>query len=163
MAELIRRQEREIEPYRLWREDPFRLMREFLESTPLLGRGWAPAEGVFNPDFELKETSDSYVVRADVPGVKEDDIDISVSGNRVTISGKREGERKEEGEHYHLYERSFGSFTRSFTMPENVDMDRIDAKCENGVLTVAVTKKAESQPKKISLKGLKEKAGKAKA
>lgn len=163
MADLIRRQERDIEPLRLLREDPFRLMREWLEGAPVLGRGFVPAAGVFNPDFELKETKDSYIVRADVPGVKEDDIDISVTGNRVTISGKRESERKEEGEQFHLYERSFGSFSRAFTMPDDVDMDRIDAKCESGVLTLAVPKKAESQPKKISLKGLKEKAGKAKA
>lgn len=163
MADLVRRTEREIEPLRVLREDPFRLMREFLESTPLLGRGFVPMEGVFDPDFELKETKDSYIVRADVPGVKEDDIDISVTGTRVTINGKRESERREEGEQYHLYERSFGSFSRAFTMPDDVDLDRIDAKCENGVLTLAVPKKAESQPKKISLKGLKEKAGKAKA
>ncbi len=162
MADLVRRQEREIEPLRLLREDPFRLMRELLEGAPLLGRGFVPQE-VFNPDFELKETKSSYIVRADVPGVKEDDIDISVTGNRVTVTGKRESERKEEGEQYHLYERSFGSFSRAFTMPDDVDMERIDAKCENGVLTLAIPKKAESQPKKISLKGLKEKTGKAKA
>jgi HSP20 family protein len=136
--------------------DPFRMMRDLLrwdpfsEMTPFAGidRGIA-----FAPQFEVKETQDAYVFKADLPGVKESDLDISVTGNRLSVSGRREAEERHEGETYYAYERSYGSFTRAFTLPDGVDADHVNAELRDGVLALRVPKKPEAQPKKIELKG----------
>lgn len=87
-------------------------------------------------------------------GVKESDVDITRTGNCLTVSGKRESEREDAGDTYYAYERAYGSFTRSFTMPEGIDADHIHAELKDGVLMVAVPKKPDAQPKKINLKHL---------
>jgi len=133
----------------LLRFDPFRELTTF---GPML----EPAS-VFAPAFEVKETKDAYQFKADLPGVKESDVDITRTGNRLTISGKREAEREDGNDTYYTYERTYGSFTRSFTMPEGIDEEHIHAELKDGVLSVAVPKKPEAQPKKISLKHLFEK------
>ena len=126
----------------LWNWDPFQ------EMLPLLQRQRVE----FFPDFDIKETKDSYVFTADVPGVKTADLDVSVSDNRLTISGKRESEKEQTTETYYACERSYGSFSRSFTMPEGVDTTAIAADLKDGVLSVSIKKKPESQPKKIDIK-----------
>jgi len=153
MADIIRRGERGM-------VDPFQLMRDMFRWEPFreLGQATAPVvPGEYLPSFELKETKDSYVMKADIPGVKEEDLEVSLVGNTITVSGKREAERVEEGERFHTYERTYGTFARSFSLPEGADLDKVDAEYKNGVLTLAIPKKAEVQPKKITLKGLKEK------
>jgi len=137
---------------RAW--DPERLMREVLEADPFARMEpliqLRPPEGWFTPDIDLKETKDGFEVRADLPGVKESDIDISVSGRRLSISGKREEEKEErKGERYYAYERASGAFCRSFTLPEDADLDKIQADLREGVLRVNVPKTTASQPKKI--------------
>jgi HSP20 family protein len=136
--------------------DPFRLMREVMGFDPwrafdAFGQGglstWAP-------EFEVKETDDAYVIRADVPGVEEDDLDISVTGNRLVISGHRDAEERDEGDNYFTYERSYGTFTRAFTLPQDVDAENVKADLKKGVLQLTVPKRAESKPRKISLKGV---------
>jgi HSP20 family protein len=134
--------------------DPFDLMREMLRWDPFrdveqLAR---PMPGTWFPAFEVKETNDAFVFRADVPGLKEDDLEISVTGNRLTISGKREDERKDENDRYFAYERSYGSFTRTFTLPEGVDTEHVNAELKDGVLGLTLPKRPEVQPKKIQLK-----------
>lgn len=132
--------------------DPGRFMRSFLgwdpfrEMTPFAFDESSPT---FAPAFEIKETKDSYLFKADVPGVKEQDIEISLTGNRLTIAGKREAEKQEKTDTYYTFERSYGSFTRAFTMPEGIDAGAIHADLRDGVLTVSVGKKPEAQPKKI--------------
>ena len=134
--------------------EPFRWMRSLLtwdpfqEMVPLLRRERLE----FIPDFDIKETKEGYVFAADVPGVKTSDLEVSVSDNRMTISGKRESEREEKGETYYACERSYGSFSRSFTLPEGADANAVTADLKDGVLTISVKKKAESQPKKIDIK-----------
>lgn len=158
MADLIRR--REMEPLTRW--DPFGLMEAITRWDPFreLERAYAPVVGrVLAPDFELRESKDAFVLRADVPGMKQDDIDISVVGNRVTVSGKREEEKREEGERYHVLERSYGTFTRSFTLPETCDFENITADLKEGVLSLTIPKKAEAQPKRIPLKAAPEAKG----
>ena len=158
MANLIRRNEtqREVMPT-AW--EPFRLMRDlmswdpFAEMLPSVNR----ESMVFTPRFEVKETKDAYVFKADLPGIEEKDLDITLTGNRLTVSGSREAEQRQETDTYYAYERSYGSFSRSFTLPEGADFDRCDADLKNGVLTVSVPKKPENQPKKISLKSIGEK------
>jgi HSP20 family protein len=109
---------------------------------------------MFSPRFEVKETKNAYVFKADLPGLEEKDLEITVTGSRVTVSGKREAENKNEGETYYAYERSYGSFSRSFTLPEGADADHAEADLRNGVLTLSIPKLPEHQPKKISVKGL---------
>jgi HSP20 family protein len=157
MANIIRKNDPRGSQVGQW--EPYRLMRDLFDWEPfgeMRGLERAPLAG-FVPSFEVKETKESYVFKCDLPGVDEKDIDITLTGNRLTISGKREAEEREEGDSYYMYERSFGNFTRSFTLPDGVDFDHVDADMKNGVLMVTVPKKPEHQPKKISLKGLAEK------
>lgn len=155
MANLIRRNESQAETPAVW--DPFRTMRDllnwdpFAEMSPVLGR---TTDAVFTPRFEVKETKNAYVFKADLPGIDEKDLEITLTGNRLTISGKRDAERQEDGDQFFTYERSYGSFSRSFTLPEGADPDHADADLRNGVLTLSVPKHPEHQPKKISIKGL---------
>jgi HSP20 family protein len=149
--------------------DPFRVMQDLLRWDPFRGSGaWERAiqpftrEAGFAPDFEVKETKDHYVFKADLPGVKDADLDISLTGNMLTISGKREAEHKEESDTFYAYERSFGNFTRSFALPEAADSDNVKAELKDGVLTIWLHKKAEMQPKKIAVKATTD-GGKAKA
>lgn len=140
--------------------DPFRSMQSMMQDVfePFFTRPWGsrlfttPFESGLSPVFALKERADAYVVEADVPGVKENDVDISLSGNRLTVCGKRDESRREEGETYYGYERQYGSFTRSFTLPDGIDHDRISAELESGVLSVTLPKKESSKPRKITLK-----------
>ena len=129
--------------------DPFALARELLSWDPLFGDRRISA---FAPAFEVKETNDAFVLKADLPGVAEADIDINVHNNVLTVSGTRQAEERKEGESYALYERQFGSFSRSFSLPDMADGERIEAKLEAGVLTLVVGKKAEAKPRKIALK-----------
>jgi HSP20 family protein len=163
MANIIRRRgEERGELQRGW--EPLRLFQEmlrwdpFAEMTPLL----SAERGAFVPQFEVKERGDAFVIKADLPGVKDEELDISLTGGRLTVAGKREAEERTEGESYYTYERSFGRFTRTFTLPEGVDADHVQAELKEGVLTLVLPKLPEIQPKKVQLKGLKgEKTGKA--
>ena len=134
----------------LMKWDPF---REMLPS-------FAPEfeiEAGFAPSFDVKETKEAYVFKADLPGILEKDLDVAVRGNRLTVSGTREEEKKEKGDVYYTWERSCGAFTRSFTLPEGVDPEHVEAELKNGVLTIIVAKKAELESHKIPVKGLIEK------
>jgi HSP20 family protein len=139
--------------------DPFRLMREMMGWDPFRALDYGGSAGLssFMPQFEVKETGDGYVIKADLPGVEEKDVDISLTGNRLTISGRREAEKEDEASTYYMYERSFGTFARSFTLPEGIDGDNVEADLKNGVLTVQLSKRPEVKPRKISVKGLVEK------
>ena len=99
----------------------------------------------------MKETKDAYVFKADLPGVKEEDVELSLSGNMLTISGKKEEEHKEESEQYYAMERTYGSFSRSFSLPDSVDSEHVTAELKGGVLAVNVPKRPEAQPKKIAI------------
>jgi HSP20 family protein len=129
--------------------DPFSMARELLSWDPFFGARPATA---FSPSFEVKETTDSFVLKADLPGVLESDLDVAIHNNVLTVSGARQAEERKEGESYALYERQFGSFSRSFSLPDMADNERIEAKLENGVLTLMIGKKAEAKPRKIALK-----------
>jgi HSP20 family protein len=128
--------------------DPLSIARELLSWDPFTGR---PASA-FSPAFSVKETTDAFVLKADLPGVADADLDIAVHNNILSVSGSRQAEERKEGETYALYERQFGSFTRSFQLPEMADGDRIDAKLDAGVLTLTIGKRAEAKPRKIALK-----------
>jgi HSP20 family protein len=154
MANLIRRnQGGSPEPARLF--DPFEMMRDLIQWDPFREVGAAGSRGLgFVPSFDVKETKDAYVFKADLPGLREKDVDISLTGNRLTVSGRREEEQRQEEERYFAYERSYGTFSRSFTLPDGVDPDSVQAELRDGVLTLHIAKRPEVKARRIELKPL---------
>lgn len=147
-GELLRRDPFDLlvrDPLQLLMRDPFQLMRDMLVEPfrALTGR-----EAAWNPGFEIRETDDAFVFRADMPGVRDEDIDISMIGNQLQISGKREQEQQQDEGRYHTYERAYGSFARVFALPDSADIDNIRAELSNGVLTLSVPKKPGSTPQR---------------
>ena len=133
------------------------VLRNLLEWHPL--RDLAPLfeperEPRFVPGFDVKETLETFVVRADVPGVAEKDIGLSLGGNRLTVTGKRAKEPKVEHEIFHARERPYGDFVRSFTLPEGLDLDNLEAELRAGVLTITAVKRPGHKPRKIPVKDL---------
>jgi HSP20 family protein len=144
MTTLIHRGNRELAR---WAWDPFRAMDALLR--------WEPSEAqtpAFTPRVDVKEKKDGFVLAADLPGVKESDIHVSVDGSVLTISGHRDEERRTDEERYHAVERNHGSFSRSYELPETANLDAIRAELKNGVLTVQVGKKPETLPRQIPVK-----------
>jgi len=136
-------------PARYVTRDPFQVARELLGWDPFFTTRQVSA---YVPAFEVKETTEAFVLKADVPGVAEADVDIAVHNNVLTISGTRRAEERNEGDSFALYERQYGSFSRSFSLPDTADGDRVEAKLDAGVLTLTIWKKAEAKPRKIELK-----------
>lgn len=139
---------------RVYRNDPFALARELFQWEPLLA---VPAvrtaqASELAPAFNASETEDAYRIEADLPGVKEDQLDITLDGNKLTVSGARSAQETKEGESYHVTERRYGSFSRTFTLPRDVNGDAIEAKLDAGVLTLVVPKRPESKARKIAIK-----------
>jgi HSP20 family protein len=166
MAIVRRNQDTESGLARNRRWDPFEVMQDLISWDPFreLSRGMTRGElASFVPSFDVKETEDSYVFKADLPGIKDSELDISLTGNRLTVSGQRHEEKKDEGETYYAYERSYGSFSRSFTLPDGVDAENVQADLKDGVLNIVVAKKPEVQPKRIRLTAGNEGEAKAKA
>jgi HSP20 family protein len=111
---------------------------------PVDERGWMPAVDVF-------EKEDRFVVKAELPGMKEDDIDVSVVGDTLSIKGEKKTEAEIKDEDYYRCERSYGSFYRSIPIPSNVDANKIEASFEDGVLEVTLPKSTKVKPKKIAV------------
>ncbi len=143
-----------------WTFDPFQPMRELFRWDPFteMTRTLPRTAMTFVPAFEVKETKEAFVFKGDVPGLADKDVDVSMAGNRLTITGKREAEHQETGDNYYTYERSYGSFNRSFTLPDTADTSDVHAELKDGVLTVTVPKAEEAQPKKIAIKSSTERA-----
>lgn len=129
--------------------DPFSLARELLSWDPFT---YGRVAQTFAPHFEVKETADKFVVRADLPGVEEKNIDVSVHAGVLSVSGHRAAEDRKEGESFYVYERQYGSFSRSFALPESADPEKIDARLTSGVLQLEIGKRVEAKPRKIELK-----------
>jgi len=144
-----------IQRTREW--DPFQRMQELMGADPFeLMNQWFTGAGregalTFVPTFEVKETKDAFIFKADLPGVEEKDLEITLTGDRITVSGKRESERREESDRFYAFERSYGSFSRAFTLPEGVNPDAVNAELKNGVLTLKLAKRPEVQPKRITV------------
>jgi len=107
-------------------------------------RRWIPA-------MDVAETDDHYVLRADLPGLSEDDVHVELEENILTISGKRSSAHEESKNGYHRVERSYGSFSRSVALPEGVDADGIQANFDKGVLEVKVAKPEQIKPRKVAI------------
>ena len=107
-------------------------------------RRWIPA-------IDLVETADEFVLRADLPGLTEQDVNIELEDNVLTVSGERKAEHEERKEGYYRVERSSGSFSRSLTLPEGVDPESVKAGFENGVLEVRIPKPEQRKPRKVAI------------
>ncbi len=153
---LIRRENESRNPSPTYGADwePIRLMRNMLQWDPFREMTAYAADDrySFAPAFDVKETKEGYLFKADVPGVAENDLEITLTGNRLVISGKRESERQDASEKFYAFERTYGSFTRTFTLPNGVDGANIHADLRDGVLTLMVPRSAETQPRKIAIK-----------
>lgn len=108
--------------------------------------------GSFTPGMNVYETVDAFEITLELPGMKKDNIDISIEGNTLNISGKREATREEDGRTYHRVESRFGTFSRNLPLPNNIDEDNIKANYDNGVLTVNIPKTEQRTGKKIDVK-----------
>jgi HSP20 family protein len=109
-----------------------------------VGRRWIPA-------MDLVEADGEYVLRADLPGLDENDFKIEIDGNVLTVSGERKVEHKHEGKGYYRFERSYGSFARSLTLPEGVEADAVKANFDKGVLEIRIPKPEAPQPRKVAI------------
>lgn len=128
----------------LLRWDPFREMAPFAASPEL-------EAATFTPSFEVTENKDAFLFKADVPGVKKEDLEITTNGNRVQIWGKREQENETKTDTVYAYERQYGSFCRSFTLPDGADLEHAKSELKEGVLTIAVPKRPGAQSKRIAI------------
>ena len=117
----------------------------FLQGEGAAAQPWTPA-------VDVVETDNSLVFKADVPEIKPEDIDVSFENGTLTLKGKRDFEKSEDGKGgYHRIERSFGSFMRAFSLPETVDPEKLTADYKNGVLTVTIAKKEVAKPKAVKV------------
>jgi HSP20 family protein len=129
-----------------------RLFNTFFD-TPSAGGGnggqmprrWIPA-------MDLVETEDHFVLRADLPGLTEEDVNIEVEDNVLTVSGERKAEHEEQREGYFRVERAFGSFRRSLTLPEGVDPEAVAAHFDKGVLEIRIPKPEERKPRRVAIR-----------
>jgi HSP20 family protein len=108
--------------------------------------------GSWVPAVDVRETKDSLEMHAELPGIEPKDVEISVENGVLTLKGSRNFEKATEGQTYHRVERAFGAFERSFTLPTNVDPERINAVYRQGVLHLTLPKREEAKPKAISIK-----------
>ena len=135
---------------RSYSQTPFRAFEDFFNDwMARASRFGRSREGV--PSVDIYEKEGELVIMADVPGVDEKDIDLKLEGNILTIKGERKLDAEAEKSTYYQVEGSYGSFSRSFRLPDSVDADRIAAKCRNGVLTVSIPSKPEAQPRTIKV------------
>ena len=116
--------------------------------TPGPGNGGARR---WTPAMDLVETDDHFVLRADLPGMTESDVNIELEDNVLTVAGERKAEHESKGEGFYRVERAFGSFSRSLTLPKGIDPEAVTAGFENGVLEVRVPKPEQRKPRKITI------------
>jgi HSP20 family protein len=145
------------------RWDPFRELEDMSERlNRIFGRsalattepGAKDAMTVFDwsPTVDVVETPEEFQIKAELPEVKKDDVKVSVDGGVLRIEGERKQEKEEKGKKYHRVERSYGSFLRTFALPDNVDEGKVQAEFKDGVLNVRLRKAEQAKPKSIEVK-----------
>src|SRR6266480_4579168 len=142
------------------RYDPFRDLRALQDEVNRLFTGNMArfddegiARGSWSPSVDIYENKDQIVLEAELPGMKREDFDLSVENNVITLRGERQFEKKDESDNYHRVERSYGSFTRSFTLPQTVSAEGATAEYSNGVLRVTLPKREETKARRIEISG----------
>ncbi|HEX9112100.1 MAG TPA: Hsp20/alpha crystallin family protein [Terriglobales bacterium] len=143
----------------LTRWDPFRefvtlqdrMNRLVRDSFGNEGREEALTTTTFAPPVDVYEDEHNVTLKIEVPGIEEKDIDVRIENNTLTVHGERKFEKEEKEENYRRVERQYGSFTRTFTLPNTVDQESVQADYEKGVLKIKLAKKAEAKPKQIKV------------
>jgi len=130
------------------REEIDRLFDSFFGRRSLISE----RESVFTPAVDVEETESSFIIRAEVPGMKKEDIKVTIDENGLTISGERKREKEEKGKTYHRVEISYGKFKRYIPFPKEVEPDKAKAKCKDGILEIEVPKSEKAKPKEIEIK-----------
>jgi HSP20 family protein len=138
------------------RWDPFREVAALQNRVNSLFRDFNDGESSltttnFIPAVDIYEDEKRIVLKLEVPGIPEKDLDVTVENNTLVVKGERKFEKEEKEENFHRIERRYGSFSRAFTLPTTVETENIDAKYENGVLKLELKKKPEAQPKQIKV------------
>ena len=128
-----------------------RMNRIFRESFSPEGPDEALTTSNFAPPVDVYEDEHNITLKIEVPGIDEKDINVSIENNTLTVHGERRFEKDEKEENFHRVERMYGSFTRSFTLPNTVDPEQVSAHYEKGVLKIRLAKKAEAKPKQIKV------------
>jgi len=138
--------------------DPFRELFELQRGIhQLFDEGYAPAREevalqAWAPPVDVYEDENSFLIKVELPEINRDDVKVSLNENVLSISGERRVENEEKRENYHRVERSYGQFHRSFTLPQNVNAEAINAQFKDGVLRLTLPKKEEAKPKQIEVK-----------
>jgi HSP20 family protein len=143
----------------LTRWDPFRefstlqdrMNRLFRDSFGPEGREEALTTTTFAPPVDVYEDEHNITLKIEVPGIEEKDIDVRIENHTLTVHGERKFEKEEKEENFRRVERQYGSFTRSFTLPNTVDAEKVTANYEKGVLKISLAKQAEAKPKQIKV------------
>ena len=142
------------------RYDPFRDLRSLQEEVNRLFTGNMArafdeegiARGSWSPTVDIYENKEQIVLEAELPGMKREDFDLSVENNVITLRGERHFEKKDDSDNYHRVERAYGSFARSFTLPNTVTTEGATAEYTNGVLRVTLPKREETKARRIEIK-----------
>ena len=141
--------------------DPFRELRSLQDEMTRLFSGVAPSgygrdemmHGAWSPSVDIFEDKDKLILEAELPGMKQEDFDLSIENNVITLRGERKFEKTDETDNYHRVERSYGAFTRSFTLPQTVSAEGASAEYNNGVLRVTLPKREETKARRIQVAG----------
>jgi HSP20 family protein len=132
-----------------------RLFSNFFDTPGTAGKGnggnGGSATRRWIPAMDLVETQDDFVLKADLPGMSESDVDVELENNVLTISGERKTEHEEQHEGYYRLERATGAFSRALSLPEGIDADAVAAAFEDGVLTVRIPKPAQAKPRRVKI------------
>ena len=144
-------------------QDRANLRRFFRESSSPEGPEEALTTTGFAPPVDIYEDEHNITLKVEVPGINDNDIDVRIENNTLTVHGERTVEKDEKEENFRRIERQYGSFTRSFTLPNTVDLGHVSAHYDKGVLKINLTKKAEAKPKQIKVTVGSEKTLEAKA
>jgi HSP20 family protein len=146
-----------FEPFREFTTLQERINRLFRDSYGD-GRDEALTTSNFAPPVDVYEDEHNITLKIEVPGIEEKDIDVRIENNTLTVHGERKFEKEEKEENFRRVERQYGSFTRSFTLPNTIDADKVQATYDKGILKVQLAKKAEAKPKQIKVNVGSEKA-----
>ena len=140
-----------FEPFREFATLQDRMNRLFRSSLNEEGRDESLTTSSFAPAVDVYEDEHQVTLKIDVPGIDEKDIDVQVENHTLTVHGERKIEKEEKEENYRRVERHYGTFTRTFTLPQTVDAESVSATYDKGVLNIALPKKAEAKPKQIKV------------
>src|SRR4030042_1532524 len=138
--------------------DPFREIEDMVDRYTK-AVGWprqasqeVMTTGDWTPRVDIAETDEAFVIKAEIPEVKKEDVKVTVDNGVLTIRGERKQEKEEKGKKFHRVERYYGSFTRSFTLPDNVDETKVKSSFKDGMLNLQIQKTEKAKPKAIEVK-----------